>query len=223
MTTRCSPPRSRRATSGTPRGRRAAGCRRLAGRPRRQPARQRRARPRWARRALERVEQNGWTDWRLASCYEGMARAESVAGNGAEARTLGCACSRGARDARRRGRAGADRLPAGLDPRSGAGAAPGAADGGPPRPTRDATARDRHRRRGRHERGPRCLSARAAGSRPARDAGGTRSRSGGLLRWAARPRGAREAAGAGGPGRTVVRERGPAGSPGRGTGLPAGA
>jgi catechol 2,3-dioxygenase-like lactoylglutathione lyase family enzyme len=38
-----------------------------------------------ARRALERVEQNGWTDWRLASCYEGMARAESVAGNGAEA------------------------------------------------------------------------------------------------------------------------------------------
>ena len=38
----------------------------------------------WARRALDRVEQNGWTDWRLASCYEGMARAQSVAGNGPE-------------------------------------------------------------------------------------------------------------------------------------------
>jgi len=32
-------------------------------------------------RALERVSQNGWTDWRLASCYEGMARAHAAAGN----------------------------------------------------------------------------------------------------------------------------------------------
>ncbi len=38
----------------------------------------------WARRALDRVVQNGWTDWRLASCYEGMARAEAAAGNGRE-------------------------------------------------------------------------------------------------------------------------------------------
>ena len=31
--------------------------------------------------ALERVEENGWTDWRLASCLEGMARANAAAGN----------------------------------------------------------------------------------------------------------------------------------------------
>ena len=37
-----------------------------------------------ARRALERATQNGWTDWRLASCYEGMARAQATAGNLAE-------------------------------------------------------------------------------------------------------------------------------------------
>jgi len=37
-----------------------------------------------AARALERVEQNGWTDWRLASCYEGMARAYASAGDVAE-------------------------------------------------------------------------------------------------------------------------------------------
>ncbi len=37
-----------------------------------------------AKLALDRVVQNGWTDWRLASCYEGMARAEAVAGNGPE-------------------------------------------------------------------------------------------------------------------------------------------
>lgn len=39
---------------------------------------------RWAKRALERAIQNGWTDWRLASCYEGMARAYATAGNGRE-------------------------------------------------------------------------------------------------------------------------------------------
>jgi hypothetical protein len=33
--------------------------------------------------ALQRVEQNGWTDWRLASCYEGMARAHAAAGDAA--------------------------------------------------------------------------------------------------------------------------------------------
>ena len=37
-----------------------------------------------AERALERATQNGWTDWRLASCYEGMARAQTTAGNLAE-------------------------------------------------------------------------------------------------------------------------------------------
>ncbi|MGO9962681.1 MAG: VOC family protein [Acidimicrobiales bacterium] len=37
-----------------------------------------------AERALERVVHNGWTDWRLASCYEGMARAHGAAGNAAE-------------------------------------------------------------------------------------------------------------------------------------------
>jgi hypothetical protein len=39
---------------------------------------------RWARRALERVEQNGWTDWRLASAYEGVARACAAGGDWAE-------------------------------------------------------------------------------------------------------------------------------------------
>jgi len=34
-----------------------------------------------ADRALNRVLLNGWSDWRLASCYEGMARAEAAAGN----------------------------------------------------------------------------------------------------------------------------------------------
>jgi catechol 2,3-dioxygenase-like lactoylglutathione lyase family enzyme len=34
-----------------------------------------------AERALERVVRNGWTDWQLASCYEGMARAHAAAGN----------------------------------------------------------------------------------------------------------------------------------------------
>jgi len=38
----------------------------------------------WAKLAFDRVVENGWTDWRLASCYEGMARAEAVAGNGTE-------------------------------------------------------------------------------------------------------------------------------------------
>jgi len=37
-----------------------------------------------AERALERVVRNGWTDWRLASCYEGMARAHAAAGSVAE-------------------------------------------------------------------------------------------------------------------------------------------
>jgi len=36
-----------------------------------------------AERALQRVVQNGWTDWRLASCYEAMARAHATAGNSA--------------------------------------------------------------------------------------------------------------------------------------------
>jgi len=36
-----------------------------------------------AQRALSCVIQNGWTDWRLASCYEGMARAEAAAENAA--------------------------------------------------------------------------------------------------------------------------------------------
>jgi len=35
-------------------------------------------------RALDRVVENGWSDWRLASCYEGMARAHATAGNGPE-------------------------------------------------------------------------------------------------------------------------------------------
>ena len=35
-------------------------------------------------RALGRALRNGWTDWRLASCYEGMARANDTAGNGAQ-------------------------------------------------------------------------------------------------------------------------------------------
>jgi len=37
-----------------------------------------------AERALERVVRNSWTDWRLASCYEGMARAHATAGNAAQ-------------------------------------------------------------------------------------------------------------------------------------------
>ena len=37
-----------------------------------------------AERALERVVRNDWTDWRLASCYEGMARAHATAGNATE-------------------------------------------------------------------------------------------------------------------------------------------
>lgn len=37
-----------------------------------------------AGRALQRVQQNGWTDWRLASCYEGMARAHAAGGDEAE-------------------------------------------------------------------------------------------------------------------------------------------
>ena len=41
-----------------------------------------------AERALERATQNGWTDWRLASCYEGMARAQATAGNLADADRL---------------------------------------------------------------------------------------------------------------------------------------
>jgi predicted enzyme related to lactoylglutathione lyase len=32
-------------------------------------------------RALKRVQENGWTDWRLASAYEGMARAHATAGS----------------------------------------------------------------------------------------------------------------------------------------------
>ena len=38
----------------------------------------------FASRALGRVLRNGWTDWRLASCYEGMARAQASAGNDRE-------------------------------------------------------------------------------------------------------------------------------------------
>ncbi|MGD1012001.1 MAG: hypothetical protein ABR925_05665 [Acidimicrobiales bacterium] len=37
-----------------------------------------------ANSALQLVVADGWTDWRLASCYEGMARAEAAAGNRAE-------------------------------------------------------------------------------------------------------------------------------------------
>ena len=40
---------------------------------------------RWAERALERAIQNGWTDWRLASCYEGWlgpTRPPATGGNG---------------------------------------------------------------------------------------------------------------------------------------------
>ena len=39
---------------------------------------------RFARQALTRTEANGWGGWRLASCYEGMARAAAVAGDAAE-------------------------------------------------------------------------------------------------------------------------------------------
>jgi hypothetical protein len=38
----------------------------------------------WATLALETVLRNGWTDWRLASCYEGMARAHASAGDPVE-------------------------------------------------------------------------------------------------------------------------------------------
>lgn len=34
-----------------------------------------------AERALERVMENHWTDWRLALCHERMARAPAMAGN----------------------------------------------------------------------------------------------------------------------------------------------
>jgi hypothetical protein len=39
---------------------------------------------RFAVSALATVEANGWTDWRLASMYEGMARAHAAAGDAAE-------------------------------------------------------------------------------------------------------------------------------------------
>jgi hypothetical protein len=38
----------------------------------------------FAQAALQRTEDNGWKDWRLASCHEGMARAYGVLGNQAE-------------------------------------------------------------------------------------------------------------------------------------------
>ncbi len=42
-----------------------------------------------ADRALGRVLQNGWTDWHLASCYEGMARAHDAAGGRDPSATTG--------------------------------------------------------------------------------------------------------------------------------------
>lgn len=36
---------------------------------------------RFVESALERVEANGWTGWRLASCHEGLARAHAVLGD----------------------------------------------------------------------------------------------------------------------------------------------
>jgi len=39
---------------------------------------------RYARSTLEVTERNGWGDWRLASAYEGMARAHAAAGDAAE-------------------------------------------------------------------------------------------------------------------------------------------
>jgi len=49
---------------------------------------------RWAERALERAIQNGWTDWRLASCYEGWLGPTRPAGNGRGTGPLGGAGSR---------------------------------------------------------------------------------------------------------------------------------
>ena len=70
---------------GLDRRRRAACHRGLADRARGEPSW---ATPTWLLGgpggALERATQNGWTDWRLASCYEGMARAQATAGNLAE-------------------------------------------------------------------------------------------------------------------------------------------
>lgn len=39
---------------------------------------------RFARQALTRTEANGWGGWRLAACYEAMARAAAAAGDAAE-------------------------------------------------------------------------------------------------------------------------------------------
>jgi hypothetical protein len=35
----------------------------------------------FAEAALQRAEENNWSDWRLASCFEGMARAHATLGN----------------------------------------------------------------------------------------------------------------------------------------------
>jgi hypothetical protein len=39
---------------------------------------------RFAEAALQRAEQKGWSDWRRASCLEGMARAHAVAGDASQ-------------------------------------------------------------------------------------------------------------------------------------------
>jgi hypothetical protein len=39
---------------------------------------------RFAEAALQRAEENNWSDWRLASCFEGMARAHAILGNSHE-------------------------------------------------------------------------------------------------------------------------------------------
>ena len=38
----------------------------------------------FAEAALRRAEENNWSDWRLASCFEGMARAHATVGNSQE-------------------------------------------------------------------------------------------------------------------------------------------
>ena len=191
---------------GRRRRRRAAGRRRLADRPRRQPARRRRARPRAGRDGPS--SGSGRTAGRTGGSpratrgWPAPSQQRATAPSATAGRRLLARCSRRLDDEEERELIGSQlaSIP-GQAPAQGAADALAKADG-------DATARDRNAS------GAAALSGVPAAYRlvgldhvqvamPADLEG----RSGGLLRWAARPRGAREAAGAGGPGRTVVRER----------------
>jgi hypothetical protein len=113
--------------------------------------------------ALDVCRSNGWTDWRLASMLEGMARASAARRRRPRAGPVRRGGPAGARDARGQGRPRADRVPARVDPGARARLARAVLPG-------DGLGRDRlgerHRRRGPPRSGVRTSCFRRVSSTP---------------------------------------------------------